>query len=86
MKQLEGRVELPSRWDIPPECGGQICEVSYGEGLMDGDEPVICRREVDRSDGSEVVTVYQHPDDIEIGGIDPWNGEPKLGSLIGEIS
>ena len=60
----------------PPECQGQIVEVSYG-GDYSG---VLYRRVVDRSDGSESWACTDADDcgcDGECDCFDPANREPE---------
>lgn len=61
------------RWDIPPECQGQIVEVSYG---LDEDG-LPWRRTVDRSSGDVAYSLLsdQPPELWE-----PWNCSPDLTS------
>lgn len=60
---------------IPPECQGQIVEVSY---LQQGD--ILLRRAEDRSEVPLSPARVQHYvvqlDDDEIDTIEPWNAEP----------
>lgn len=64
-------------WITPPECGGQIVEISYARA---GD--VALRRVYDRSDRQETITAFRFSDRHEF---EPQNGEPKLGRKIGAV-
>jgi hypothetical protein len=68
-------------WHVPPECQGQIVEVSY---TVDAEAGVILERTLDRSDGSEVIVAYDYP--ARDHTWDPWNGTPKLGRRLGRCT
>ena len=71
------RYEVASMTDlnfiIPPECGGQIVEVSYAVAV-----DALFKRVHDRSDGD--VTVYRADwDDLDPDIIcEPWNNAPSV--------
>lgn len=68
------------KFTTPPVNQGQIVTVSYG-----CDADYIYERAYDASDRSESVTVYEHPEDMEEGEFQPWNGEPRLGEKVGSV-
>lgn len=59
------------RWNVPPECQGQIVEYAYGwSAECDG---TLYMRVTDRSDRS--VTYYRHEDATDIDE-DVWSAAP----------
>lgn len=62
----------------PPECAGQVVEVSFA---CDADH--IYKRIYDRSDHSETIVVYEHPE--EECDFDPWNTYPNTGEKVREV-
>lgn len=65
---------------VPPECGGQIVELSYAYSPSAG----IVERSFDRSDQTEQYRLYDDPSPEE--GWDPWNGTPRLGRCLGTVT
>lgn len=63
----------------PPECQGQIVEVSYGCSPT-----YIYERSYDRSDRTVRITAYEHPD-TDDADFDPWNGTPDTGDMVGVV-
>jgi hypothetical protein len=68
-----------SKWEriqyhIPPECQGQIVEVSYG-----CDEDYVYRKTFDRSDRTTTYSRFEpfYDDDFQ-----PWNREPSYGEEV----
>ena len=67
-----------SRFDLPPEEGGQIVQTSYACS-----PDWIYAWTTDRSDRTAVITAYQHP--AGSPSWDPWNTRPQLGRGVGAI-
>lgn len=73
--ELPAPVKLPRArmgvggWHVPPECQGQIVEVSYA---CDEDGYPICRTQ-DRGDRS---IKYQRASEVARDDYEPWNKEP----------
>jgi hypothetical protein len=79
-KKTVSRDRMPSRWDVPPVCQGQIVEYAYGWG-----EAGPMMRTTDRSDGS--VTYYMSRSaarwsEKKQEAWDPINKEPNVNDWI----
>lgn len=61
---------------VPPECGGQIVQMSYGAD----EQHIYCCR-YDQSDQTVQIVAYQHSEH----DFDPWNGKPQVGKRVGII-
>lgn len=83
MDQNTPKTYRPTRWATPPECAGQIVEISYA---LDPDAEVVIVRRHDRSDRSTTYWAYGYPDAAECHGgwWDPHNTRPDLGDDLGE--
>lgn len=66
---------------VPPVCGGQIVEYSYGCS-----HDYCYEKRYDRSDMAVKITAYRHSaKQMKKGEFDPWNGTPHLGRRVGVI-
>lgn len=63
---------------VPPSCAGQIVERSFA---CDADR--IYMRVLDRSDRSEEIVVFEHPEDE--CDFEPWNREPETGEEVARV-
>lgn len=63
---------------MPPECRGQIVERSFA-----CDADYIYMRVLDRSDRSEEIVVFEHPE--EESSFEPWNQEPSTGDEVKRV-